>query len=220
MGIWTDELDKTWLEELVYQAVVMGKKSHSGFKREAWSEVLKKLNNTHNLERTMAQLKSRYDTIKGIVDINYNDDNAMDNNDQPDDASSNDEESLNNVDAGRARQSAQTEERPPQKRQRSSLASKLSADFRAVNETAVKELELLTDVLRPSSVGSGLSPTEKAVKVLQQDFVDVIDEDDMLFAFDLMENSTRAAMFLCMEGQIRSAWLIRHINQIKVSIVA
>ncbi|RHY99995.1 hypothetical protein DYB37_012651 [Aphanomyces astaci] len=195
MGIWTDELDKTWLEELVYQAIGMGKKSHSGFKREAWSEVLKKLNNTHNLERTMAQLKSRYDTIKGMygivlklanssgmgwessrcrveclsitwdemlagkpkswrawqnrsfpqfalcetlfrgtlatgsfasassaplnqaygdsVDINYNDDNAMDNNDQPDDASSNDEESLNNVDTGRARQSAQTEERPP-----------------------------------------------------------------------------------------------------------
>ncbi|KAF0712191.1 hypothetical protein AaE_012091, partial [Aphanomyces astaci] len=33
MGIWTDELDKTWLEELVHQAVVLGKKSNSGFKK-------------------------------------------------------------------------------------------------------------------------------------------------------------------------------------------
>ncbi|ETV86767.1 hypothetical protein H257_01850 [Aphanomyces astaci] len=52
MGIWTDELDKTWLEELVHQAVVLGNKSNSGFKKEAWTA-----------------LKSRYDTIKGMYGV-------------------------------------------------------------------------------------------------------------------------------------------------------
>ncbi|RHZ00815.1 hypothetical protein DYB35_006275 [Aphanomyces astaci] len=298
MGIWTYELDKTWLEELDHQVVVLGKKSNSGLKKEAWTAVLKTLNNAHNLDRTMVQLKSRYDTIKGMYGVvvklanssgmgwessrcrveclsttwddvlagkpkswrtwqnrpfpqfahcetlfrgtmatgrlatastapppaqvyhnEYEHEHGEVLENDAGNDSSTDEVPSNQVDAGRARHSASTEERQ-KKRQRTSLASKLSNDFRAVNDAAVKELELLTQVLRPSSVGIGMSPTERAIRTVQQDFADELEIDDMVLAFDIMENGTGAAMFLCMEGENRSAWLHRQLNQLTTTTIA
>ncbi|ETV90090.1 hypothetical protein H310_15079, partial [Aphanomyces invadans] len=69
MGIWCDDMDKTWLEEMVYQVVILGKKARSGFKKEAWSAVLAKLNAKHDLTLSMTQLKSRHDTIKTMFSV-------------------------------------------------------------------------------------------------------------------------------------------------------
>ncbi|KAH9078135.1 hypothetical protein Ae201684P_019234 [Aphanomyces euteiches] len=69
MGIWTDDLDKTWLKELVHQAIVLGKRSHSGYKKEAWQATLKVLNHGRDTLFTMQQLKSRRDVIKGAYAV-------------------------------------------------------------------------------------------------------------------------------------------------------
>ncbi|CAK4717383.1 unnamed protein product, partial [Aphanomyces euteiches] len=53
---------------------------------------------------------------------------------------------------------------------------------------------------------------ERAIEILQDDFTDVIDIDDMVRAFDVMENSTHASMFLSMKGEPREKWLERQIN--------
>ncbi|CAK4645709.1 unnamed protein product [Aphanomyces euteiches] len=69
MGIWNDELDKAWLKELVHQAIVLGKRSHSGYKKEAWIATLKVLNIGRELPFTIQQLKSRHDIIKGAYSV-------------------------------------------------------------------------------------------------------------------------------------------------------
>jgi hypothetical protein len=51
MGIWTDDLDIVWLKELVHQAIVVGKRARSGYKKEAWIETLAKLNAQLNPEQ-------------------------------------------------------------------------------------------------------------------------------------------------------------------------
>ena len=91
------------------------------------------------------------------------------------------------------------------------MASKLSSDFASIQDSARKELELLTEALR-SEKKNDAETSEKAVHVLQREFCDILTVDDMVFAFEVMENSMRAAMFLCMEGTHRHAWLMRQIN--------
>ncbi|RHY60489.1 hypothetical protein DYB38_004383 [Aphanomyces astaci] len=64
MTIWNDELDAVWINEMIHQANVLGKRSNSGFKKEAWATALSKLNAVPDSAFTMLQLKSRNTTIK------------------------------------------------------------------------------------------------------------------------------------------------------------
>ncbi|ETV67532.1 hypothetical protein H257_16263 [Aphanomyces astaci] len=64
MTPWTQELDQVWLNEMIHQANVLGKRSNSGFKKEAWGEALKKLNLKPGCSFTMAQLKSHNATLR------------------------------------------------------------------------------------------------------------------------------------------------------------
>ncbi|RHY81492.1 hypothetical protein DYB37_006785 [Aphanomyces astaci] len=295
MGIWNDELDHTWLEELVYQSSVLGKKSNSGYKKEAWVAVLKKLNEAHKTALKMSQLKSRHDMMKGMYaavskivnssgmgweaetcrvqcrtttweqflqgkpksfgawrtkrfpqftlcerlfqgtlatgqyalessaplaqapsESSGSEDNESENNlaGNIDFDMAEEEENAHESRQETRRSSASTDSRPP-KRQRSSLASKLSGDFSAVSALASKEFELLAESLRPSLPHGAQveeSPHEKAINVLQRDFGDKMDIEDMVIAAEVMENATRASMFLCMQGELREAWLARQVE--------
>ncbi|KAF0702399.1 hypothetical protein AaE_015961 [Aphanomyces astaci] len=64
MTLWTQELDQVWLNEMIHQASILGKRSNSGFKKEAWVESLKKFNARPNCSFTMAQLKSHNATLR------------------------------------------------------------------------------------------------------------------------------------------------------------
>ncbi|CAK4181663.1 unnamed protein product [Aphanomyces euteiches] len=64
MTLWTQELDQVRLNEMIHQANVLGKRSNSGFKKEAWAAALKKLNMKTNCSFTMPQLKSHNATMR------------------------------------------------------------------------------------------------------------------------------------------------------------
>ncbi|CAK4898342.1 unnamed protein product [Aphanomyces euteiches] len=64
MTLWTQELDQVRLNEMIHQANVLGKRSNSGFKKEAWPAALKKLNMKTNCSFTMPQLKSHNATMR------------------------------------------------------------------------------------------------------------------------------------------------------------
>ncbi|KAH9143569.1 hypothetical protein LEN26_005052 [Aphanomyces euteiches] len=59
MTLCTDELDSVWINEMIHQANVLGKRSNNGFKKEAWAAVLTNLNSIPGCEFNMMQLKSR-----------------------------------------------------------------------------------------------------------------------------------------------------------------
>ncbi|KAF0708874.1 hypothetical protein AaE_013060 [Aphanomyces astaci] len=298
MGIWTDELDMTWLQELVYQVTVLGKKSNSGYKKEAWVAVLDKLNRAHRQALKMSQLKSRHDIVKGMygvlskivnssgmgwesetcrvqclattwesmlegkpkawalwrnkrfpqfhlceclfqgtlatgqfavasvavestgtpqLDMSPPDFDEVDDEQTPnggldedveDEADDTSNQVTSNQDDRSRRVSAGGR---PTKRLRPSMASKLSSDFMAVQASATKEFELLSSVLLPAH-GQHAKAQERAIQVLQSEFEDVLDIDEMVAAFEIMENETRAAMFLCMTGAPREMWLKRQLE--------
>ncbi|KAG9410810.1 hypothetical protein AC1031_018833 [Aphanomyces cochlioides] len=66
MTLWTDELDTIWINEMIHQANVLGKRSNSGFKKEAWTAALAKLNAAvePGSAFTMLQLKTRNTSLK------------------------------------------------------------------------------------------------------------------------------------------------------------
>ncbi|ETV83120.1 hypothetical protein H257_04845 [Aphanomyces astaci] len=61
---WTDEKDASWMTEMIYQVVVLGKRANSGFKKEAWQAALSKLNIEHRVNYTKVQLKARNAEMK------------------------------------------------------------------------------------------------------------------------------------------------------------
>ncbi|KAG9404784.1 hypothetical protein AC1031_004989 [Aphanomyces cochlioides] len=61
---WSEDKDTTWMTEMVYQVVVLGKRANSGFKKEAWQAALTKLNLEHNVNYTKVQLKARNAEMK------------------------------------------------------------------------------------------------------------------------------------------------------------
>ena len=69
MVLWTAELDTLWLEELVAQTQLLGKRARSGYKKEAWVAALKKINKDRFPPFKMSQLKSRHDAIKGMYGV-------------------------------------------------------------------------------------------------------------------------------------------------------
>ncbi|ETV90756.1 hypothetical protein H310_14494 [Aphanomyces invadans] len=69
MVLWTHELDCVWLEELLHQSVMFGKRARSGYKKEAWVSALQKINADRVLPFKMSQLKSRHDAIKSMYGV-------------------------------------------------------------------------------------------------------------------------------------------------------
>ncbi|CAK4217616.1 unnamed protein product [Aphanomyces euteiches] len=61
---WTDDKDATWLKELYHQVHVLGKRSDSGFKKEAWNAALVKHNGEHRVSYNKDQLKARHNELK------------------------------------------------------------------------------------------------------------------------------------------------------------
>ncbi|KAG9409831.1 hypothetical protein AC1031_020137 [Aphanomyces cochlioides] len=71
MTLWTEELDKIWLNEMIHQAHVLGKTSNTGFKKEAWRAALEKLNAVPGCSFEMEQLKSRHMNLKSAFSVAY-----------------------------------------------------------------------------------------------------------------------------------------------------
>ncbi|CAK4685840.1 unnamed protein product [Aphanomyces euteiches] len=69
MTLWTEELDKIWLNEMIHQAHVLGKTSNTGFKKEAWRAALDNLNKTPECSFKMEQLKSRHTNLKAAFSV-------------------------------------------------------------------------------------------------------------------------------------------------------
>ncbi|CAK4245088.1 unnamed protein product [Aphanomyces euteiches] len=230
MGIWSHQLDITWLEELVYQIRVLGKKVNSGYKKEAWSAALTKLNTTQRTSMKMQQLKSRHDIVNamygvfskivncsgmgweaescqvqclsttwdsllegkpkswhvwrskpfpqyplcerlfrgalatgrfavealapsGTEDSCVDDESVGDNDDINQGLGQDDDDEEDNQvtqETSHTETQGRSGDKRQSKRQRPSLATKLSSDFGAVQETASKEFQLLVETLRPT----------------------------------------------------------------------
>ncbi|RLO08457.1 hypothetical protein DYB28_007049 [Aphanomyces astaci] len=115
--------------------------------------------------------------------------------------------------ATRSRISANDEDSVPSKRRRSTMASQLSQDFRAIADQNAKELELFARALGPPVQASNVPHCARAIEVLQADFEDMLSVDELVKAFEVMENETKALMFLHMNGPVREAWIRRQISQ-------
>ncbi|CAK4609266.1 unnamed protein product [Aphanomyces euteiches] len=103
-----------------------------------------------------------------------------------------------------------------------SLAQSMVQVFEKYEETASEELEILKALVpRPSSNlplhTEILSPSERALLILQDEFTDNISTDDMAAAFEVMENTTKASLFLHMRGEVRFVWLMRQIRALNPS---
>ncbi|CAK4476952.1 unnamed protein product [Aphanomyces euteiches] len=103
-----------------------------------------------------------------------------------------------------------------------SLAQSMVQVFEKYEETASEELEILKALVpRPSSNlplhTEVLSPSERTLLILQDEFTDNISTDDMAAAFEVMENTTRASLFLHMRGEVRFVWLMRQIRALNPS---
>ncbi|KAF0727599.1 hypothetical protein Ae201684_014426 [Aphanomyces euteiches] len=64
MTSWTHELDLIWINEMIHQGDVLGKRTNNGFKKEAWKAALDKLNRRDDCNFTMLQLKTRNTSLK------------------------------------------------------------------------------------------------------------------------------------------------------------
>ncbi|KAH9108082.1 hypothetical protein LEN26_005660 [Aphanomyces euteiches] len=273
MGIWTDDLDKTWLKELVHQAIVLGKRSHSGYKKEARQATLKVLNHGRDTLFTMQQLKSRHDVIKGAYAVVAKIVNSSGMGweattcrvecqsttweaflqDKPKQwgawrskpfpqfdycetlfgrtlaqglsvvstaavqpASENEINEESSEDENTATQSDRVmdavEDTSDEHRKRYTMASQFVDEIKRINSAAEREFEVFSSMLKPKTE---VSYSIKAVEVLQSEFSSILDMDEMIAAFEVVENENRAAMFLHMEGPVREAWLIRQVENLR-----
>ncbi|KAG9414975.1 hypothetical protein AC1031_008392 [Aphanomyces cochlioides] len=105
----------------------------------------------------------------------------------------------------------------PGKRQRSSLGSRMIQEMKETKEMVHEQASQMTRALLDNACGvsSHLTPSEKAVNVLQDEFQRSLDEEDLVLAFEVMENPTKAAMFLQMKGNARKIWLDRQVKLIR-----
>ena len=56
---WNGDQDLCWIKEMVHQAVSLGKRAQTGFKREAWDAAVAVLNSKFNLKYDREHLKTR-----------------------------------------------------------------------------------------------------------------------------------------------------------------
>ncbi|KAH9153699.1 hypothetical protein AeRB84_004094 [Aphanomyces euteiches] len=61
---WSEDKDRTWMKELIHQVHVLGKRSDSGYKREAWVAAVAKLNEEHHISYNRDQVKARHTELK------------------------------------------------------------------------------------------------------------------------------------------------------------
>ncbi|CAK4076716.1 unnamed protein product [Aphanomyces euteiches] len=103
-------------------------------------------------------------------------------------------------------------ERAPNKRKRYTMASQFVDEIKRINSAAEREFEVFSSMLKPKTE---VSYSIKAVEVLQSEFSSILDMDEMIAAFEVVENENRAAMFLHMQGPVREAWLIRQVENLR-----
>ncbi|RQM25153.1 hypothetical protein B5M09_010323 [Aphanomyces astaci] len=93
------------------------------------------------------------------------------------------------------------------KRARPSMASNMLSQIEAFNKSSEREMELFASILGGGTTTVQMSPSAAAVEILQDEFEHVLDTQEMAKAFEVMENDTKAAMFIRMKGEVRLAWL-------------
>ncbi|CAK4100388.1 unnamed protein product [Aphanomyces euteiches] len=59
---------------------------------------------------------------------------------------------------------------------------------------------------------AGSCVVEHAIEKLQDEFEDVLEENEFLHAIDVLMDSTKAKIFMKLKGPIREAWLRRQIS--------
>ncbi|KAG9416169.1 hypothetical protein AC1031_000567 [Aphanomyces cochlioides] len=71
MTIWNDQFNSIWIDELIYQANVLGQRSDTGFKKSGFIAALAKLNQSPGLKKpfSMPQLRSRNEVKIGEFSI-------------------------------------------------------------------------------------------------------------------------------------------------------
>ncbi|ETV90958.1 hypothetical protein H310_14302 [Aphanomyces invadans] len=240
MGLWTDDLDVTWLKELVHQAIVLGKQ------------------HGQEIPLTLQQLKSRHDTIKGSYSViakivnssgmgweattckfdlcealvhgtlahgnfvvtsteepssyapDQRDSSIEDAADMQGDES--DAEECQHDDSGAGRRSSLGDGgKLPNKRQRLTMASQLLQCFQGMGASSERELELMAEMIKPTTV----SPTAKAVKLLHEELGEMLSVDDTMMALDVLENETRAVVFMSMQPGLRETWILRQVEKLR-----
>ena len=56
----------------------------------------------------------------------------------------------------------------------------------------------------------------QAIEIVNSDYADVLDNDQLVKAFDVLINFSHANAFCVMgKSSVRDAWLLRHINKIE-----
>ncbi len=91
------------------------------------------------------------------------------------------------------------------------MALTLSRDLSAMAEVSAKEVQIIRDAFPPVDHSTA---SEKAVEILQDEFGDVLSDEELVAVFEVMENATRAAMFVKMRGQVRYKWLTTQIEKL------
>lgn len=84
--------------------------------------------------------------------------------------------------------------------------------FERYEETAEQELKLLASLVNPQVDIDTLSPSERALIVLQTELDTSLTTNDLAIAFEVMENPTKATLFLKMQDDVRLVWLMRQIR--------
>jgi Myb/SANT-like DNA-binding protein len=62
---WTFELEELMFNELVRQVIDLGKRADSGFKKEAWKEVVTHIQSETGYQISIDRCKNKVDTLKG-----------------------------------------------------------------------------------------------------------------------------------------------------------
>ncbi|KAF0748086.1 hypothetical protein AaE_007475 [Aphanomyces astaci] len=306
---WTEEKDSTWMVEMIYQSKVLGKSSHSGFKREAWLAALVKLNREHKVNYSMQQLKARHAEMKkqyaqavqiiktsgvsfetttsrficlegswshfllgkpskwalwqtkrfpqfkhcqelydgtlatgefALSTIEPPTQPSVQDSDQTEpwnegfDLNGDDDDlpqglpfALNSQDINDNENQLSEDEQPKKKKSRSSagdmpvkkgsksVGAAMISELKELRQSGKADVALLIEGLTGGKTKERC-PVEVATDALQDDFDDILDGEEMSFAYEVIEDPAKATQFVRMRGESREIWLRRHIR-IKMS---
>ncbi|KAF0747955.1 hypothetical protein AaE_007534 [Aphanomyces astaci] len=231
-----DEKDATWMTEMIYQVVVLGKRANSGFKKEAWQAESSKLNIEHRVNYTKVQLKARNADMKKpyaqVPQMNGDDqhsdaniDNDVADMDFMDNISDNSEASQVELSSRKpAKQRVQASGAGLSKRVRPSLASTMTAQLKQLQDYGHQKMSVFVNALKDNVLpttshgmhdASPYAASEMALDRLQSDFGAILSLDDMAIAFEVMDDLKMATLFLRMSGEVREVWLKRQILSLK-----
>ncbi|KAG7383799.1 hypothetical protein PHYBOEH_009793 [Phytophthora boehmeriae] len=183
-----------------------GKRSDSGFKKEAWNEVTLAFNNKLKPVLTKQQIKTRVQTLKG----KYTAVKAM--------------LSASGFGWDEARQvilvhdsvwEDYIEHHPKVADYRNTpmpLYKQLGELFDGTFATAAIE-NIAEEMRNRTAKLRVLSPSQKAIKILQKYYADDLPTSSLVQAFDVMIDEKKASLFVVMEpGSARDAWLLKQLQ--------